>query len=131
MPHAHAVLRLTPAPIAARSARRYLRDECAAHLADDVIATAALLLSELVTNACQHGAGTITVAIACDGPAIRIAVTDASPDGLTRRRAAPEAEQGRGLQIVATLAAAWGVRAATGADDPGKTVWFRVQPQVR
>ena len=38
------------------------------------------------------------------------------------RQAAPDAEGGRGLQLVDLLSSAWG----TEADSFGKTVWFRL-----
>lgn len=84
-------------------------------------ADAELVVSELVTNAYRHAAGSggfelevvgrtdgVWIALA-DGSAIRPVVEELSPDGTT----------GRGMALVAALAADWG------ADDwhGGKRVW--------
>lgn len=101
------------------------RDWLSACLADrDVteaqVADAALIVSELVTNAWRHGAGQVSVraAIGADG-AIQVLVRDAAP-GLPRVAAADDSQVGGwGLQIVEHLASAWGVD----PDPVGKTVW--------
>ena len=90
--------------------------------AEDAVVTATLLTSELITNALEHGTGTITVLVSCEGERVRVAVVDESDAAPLPREAGPDDEGGRGLLIVEALAEAWGV-------DPlprgtGKTVWF-------
>jgi anti-sigma regulatory factor (Ser/Thr protein kinase) len=81
---------------------------------------AALILSELVTNSVRHAARTdhIEVMVAVDGSRIRIEVSDGGPC-FDAERARPA--DGRGLMIVARLAADWGVRS-----DGRCTVWAEI-----
>ncbi|MFC5804790.1 ATP-binding protein [Streptomyces formicae] len=114
-------------PRAAAQARRLLREvalvDCAA--AD----TAALLLSEMVSNAVRHAQGAfIEIAVARDATAGTItgAVFDGEPDmgGGARSggdRPVAEMETGRGLDLLDRLAGSWGV-VTVGAR--GKWVWF-------
>ncbi len=89
---------------------------------------ALLLASELVSNAVLHGAPPIGLSIQLSpgGDSVRVEVHDGSPQLPPAR--APEISQvrehGRGLQIVDTLAAAWGSR--PGEASGGKTSWFRL-----
>jgi anti-sigma regulatory factor (Ser/Thr protein kinase) len=66
-----------------------------------------LLVSELVSNALLHGAGTISVDIAYEEGLLRLDVTDQGGTSL------PHLETGelggRGLRLVDLLADAWGV----------------------
>jgi serine/threonine-protein kinase RsbW len=101
-----------------RADARGLLDGCLA--ADEVI----LCLSELAANAVLHSDsctpdGTFTVRIeTCPGAYIHIEVDD---DGGPWLAPAPDLGSGRGLDIIRTLAADWGV-ATTPA---GRTVWAR------
>jgi len=70
---------------------------------------AALLTSELVTNAIRHETGeTITLAIDCSRAQLRVDVHDTSRSVPAQVHAPAEAETGRGLTLVATLADEWG-----------------------
>ncbi|MCX4658020.1 ATP-binding protein [Streptomyces uncialis] len=97
---------------ARRWARNTLRDwpppdGCPHGRADEDIV---LVVSELVTNAVTHAVGPIRADLHRhpDG-SIRVAVTDGGPAAFTHRPAAgPLAEHGRGLAIVAALAARHG-----------------------
>jgi anti-sigma regulatory factor (Ser/Thr protein kinase) len=103
-------LRLAAGPAAPAEARRQVR---AAIRAWDVRVdpdVAALLTSELVTNAIRHEPGpTVTVSIACSRGELRVDVHDTSRRLPVLADASAEAEAGRGLMLVATLAADWGV----------------------
>ncbi|MGW1496962.1 ATP-binding protein [Streptomyces sp. NPDC002402] len=90
---------------------------------DMVADSAALLISELVTNALQHGRGpSIGFAISCNESTVRIEVDVDSP-GMPYicRKPAPDAEDGRGLLLVAELSDAWG----TTSD--GKQTWCELK----
>ncbi|HUN31618.1 MAG TPA: ATP-binding protein [Trebonia sp.] len=86
-----------------------------------------LLASELITNAVTHaengaGAGVISVCVRCLRGEVRVEVHDGSHDMPV---AGPlnvddEAETGRGLMLVDTLAAEWGFYRTPG----GKAVYF-------
>jgi len=95
--------------------------------------TAELLVSELSTNAVRYGGGTelgveATVRTTTGGGALlRVEVTDDSPRLPQPRHAAPTEEGGRGLELVALTASAWG---AAGRG-PGKVVWFELELSPR
>jgi anti-sigma regulatory factor (Ser/Thr protein kinase) len=127
-----------PVPAAAAAARRFVRDTLQSWELtgrspeqDTLVDDAVLLTSELVTNAVLH-AGTpvqVTCRIVGDEPdgAVEIAVLDRRPAQLrpdTPHSPAEAAERtnGRGLQLPAQLASAWGVTYAGTA----KAVWFRM-----
>jgi anti-sigma regulatory factor (Ser/Thr protein kinase) len=120
-PAAH--LWLSPGPHAPRAARDALQS--VAGLDEDVRSTAALLLSELVTNAVRHaGLGpddAIEVTISV-GEALRVEVADPGPGVLQRRAVSrPDGDHGRGLFIVARLARRWGIDRT----EQGR-VWFEL-----
>ncbi len=127
-----------PEPAAAAAARRFVRDTLRlweltgrSDSQDALVDDAVLLTSELVTNAVLH-AGTpvqVTCRLLGDQPdgAVEIAVLDRRPAQLhpdLPHTAAEAAERtnGRGLQLPAQLASAWGVTYARAA----KAVWFRM-----
>jgi anti-sigma regulatory factor (Ser/Thr protein kinase) len=77
---------------------------------------AALLVDELFVNSIRHSCSsapgeTVTVAVKAANDVIRVEVTDRSGPGVPETRpAGSDAEDGRGLQLVACLAARWGWR---------------------
>ncbi len=86
---------------------------------DHLIEPTELMVSELVTNAVQHATRPVTLSLVRTSR-LRCEVGDDSPLLPRRRRAGPEDERGRGLQIVARCADRWGAT-RLGA---GKVVWF-------
>jgi anti-sigma regulatory factor (Ser/Thr protein kinase) len=80
---------------------------------------AALMVSELVTNAFLHGIGTISLRIDVEADAVRIEVSDHGDAALTPSPA-PGAHGGWGLRIVDQLADDWGVLAGS------TKVWFKI-----
>ncbi|MFD8950296.1 ATP-binding protein [Streptomyces xanthophaeus] len=129
----HGVAVLSRHPRAAAQARTVLEQVAPDGLpgAD----TAALLLSEVVSNAVRHAKGAaIELAIGVDRPAgvITVAVFDTEPlmgSGARSSRldagaqAQTELETGRGLDLLDAVADAWGVATVGGR---GKWVWFQV-----
>ena len=82
---------------------------------------AILLTSELVTNAISHEAGeTITLAVTCSFGQLRVDVHDTSRTLPVLADAPADAEAGRGLMLVATLSATWGIYRTPA----GKAVYF-------
>ncbi|UGQ15465.1 ATP-binding protein [Yinghuangia sp. ASG 101] len=103
-------------------------------LDDSVVDDAALVLSELLSNALKHAyplpSGGVRAAWAVrPDRLLAIEVTDGG--GPTRpRRPSPSltARGGRGLSIIDALAAEWGVR---GTAEDGVTVWALLPTRVR
>ncbi len=106
------------------AARRLTRQQLTQWDVDeDACDTAALIVTELFTNAVLH---TASEHVACelrdsDGR-LRVAVKDQGmrPTGPQLRQAGHE-EHGRGLQLVDALSSFWGTRDV--ADGPGRIVW--------
>ncbi len=119
-------------PAAAGVARRWVAGQLARTYPAELVDTAMLVVSELVTNAVRASAaaatesgrqdpGRIEVAIADTGDMLRIEVTDAACGSLpvSSGHADAGAESGRGLQVVSMLSRRWGCRPAA----RGKAVW--------
>ncbi|MEW1551952.1 ATP-binding protein [Streptomyces tsukubensis] len=93
--------------------------------------TAALLLSELFTNAVRHAAGE-RVRVIVERPQadrVHIAVVDRAPHLLPRvREAGGEETSGRGLALVEEIADRWGYQFLGDGHRPwGKRVWAEMQ----
>ena len=114
-------IRLSAGPDAVGEARRQVR---AAITAWDVPVDpdiAALLTSELVTNAIKHETGdTVTVFITCSYGHLRVDVHDTSRFFPVMLDAAADEETGRGLMLVDMLSSKWGCDRTPA----GKAVYF-------
>ncbi|QKV95259.1 ATP-binding protein [Streptomyces sp. NA02950] len=84
-------------------------------LAENIV----LVVSELVTNAVEHGKGDAQLRVRHLDEEVRIEVTDSSSIPAQMRPASDEAESGRGLILTSVLARKWGV------SDDGRTTWAR------
>jgi anti-sigma regulatory factor (Ser/Thr protein kinase) len=89
------------------------------HLPDDV----ELVVSELVANAVRHAATDLTVSFDITDERVRVEVFDGDTRPPELLAAGPDARSGRGLVIVASVAATWGYEAAERESIRGKTVW--------
>ncbi|MDH6135430.1 anti-sigma regulatory factor (Ser/Thr protein kinase) [Kitasatospora sp. MAA4] len=120
---------LTSHPRSVGRSRKLLRGQAKVwNLSDDATETAALLLSELMTNACCHARVPADryIAARCllrDGT-VRVEVSDSDAQLPHPRHASTGDECGRGLALVAALADAWGAHPRPGGI--GKTVWFEL-----
>jgi anti-sigma regulatory factor (Ser/Thr protein kinase) len=117
----------TPAP--ASVARLFVRCLCEEWGVAAVADVAELLSSELVTNAVVHAQSAIELEVTRSRTELRVDVGDVGPGSVQPvAHARPaEAEGGRGLAIVASLADDWGVEEVP----TGKSVWFALAtPQV-
>jgi hypothetical protein len=84
--------------------------------------------SELSANAIIHARTPFTVTLSRTGPMVVLTVQDGAPDsGVVRSSVQVMAEEGHGLNLVATLSRAWGVTAAA---DHSKRIWasFDIRP---
>ncbi|MFE3326490.1 ATP-binding protein [Streptomyces sp. NPDC059176] len=113
------------------AARRLVRHALAEWLIPhDVLDTAQLLVSELVTNAVTHAEGPVGLLLLHTWrgghPVLRVEVTDASTRPAQREEPAEQDEHGRGLDLVETLADRWGQDAFA----HGKRIWCELmRPQ--
>lgn len=119
---------LRPQPESTPRARELLVDALGSHLDAETVHYAAVIVSELVTNAVIHANTTVTVGLQLlPGGGARIEVGDGSSWPPTPRVATPDASGGRGLILVEALAAKWGVSPTS----EGKTVWAEILPVHR
>ncbi|WP_083494724.1 ATP-binding protein [Frankia sp. BMG5.23] len=120
---AHVVRRFEADHAAPGLARRHVAAILEAWELADLIETAVLLVSELVTNACRASTGraaVIATRVTRTNTDLIIEVWDADPSAPVRRDPALDVEGGRGLLLVAALSSRWAFyRPATG----GKVVW--------
>lgn len=84
---------------------------------------AALLLTELVTNAALHAKTDIVIEIELKPACLRLAVTDGSPRQPVVRHYSDQSTTGRGLALVTALASRWGITAHANGS---KTVWVEL-----
>ena len=106
-------------------ARRFVTDTLMSWSRTDLVDDAAVIITELATNAVLHARTgfTVTISSRVDG-AIRVAVRDASLLPPRMRRPAPFEGSGRGLGLVAAIADGWG----TDVLADGKVVWAQLPP---
>lgn len=119
--------RIAGHPVPAQDARRVpqMRRLVAARLRlcglPELVEPMKLLTSELVTNALEHGDGPVSLLLSCSGETVRLTVDDGSRE--SPRLGAPEldAESGRGLWIVESIASEYG--GSWGVSSDCKKTW--------
>jgi serine/threonine-protein kinase RsbW len=122
------VLNLPAVPASAAIARGVLDEVLLAPKDDEARDTAALLLTELVTNAARHVGGTMRVEVAVTHNTLCVKVCDASAV-LPHLANLPEwdSESGRGLFLLEALSDRWGAQELS----TGKCVWFELHVRDR
>jgi anti-sigma regulatory factor (Ser/Thr protein kinase) len=80
---------------------------------------AALVASELATNAVLHARSNFDVALRAEGDRLVVEVFDDNPRPPVPASPTPEALSGRGLMLVDAVALTWGIEETT----DGKVVW--------
>jgi anti-sigma regulatory factor (Ser/Thr protein kinase) len=110
-------------PPSAASARRFVGAALRRWDVDAEVADIALLLtSELVTNSYRHAACDAQVSVVRRPDIVRVEVHDAGGGQVRRRALDPEVPDGRGLNIVDSLATRWGSQTS----ESGTLVWFEL-----
>jgi anti-sigma regulatory factor (Ser/Thr protein kinase) len=117
------LLPCAPASVAV-ARQRLTADLVAAGILGAAVGDAALVMSELLSNAIRHArplpGESLQVAWDVDNGAVELAVSDGgAPTRPHPAHASVSALGGRGLDIVEFLARTWGVR----TDEAGLTVW--------
>lgn len=122
VPAAVAELALPGVTASVPAARRFVRETLTAWQLGTLVEQAALVVSELATNAVLHARSELVVRLATDGSGgLRVEVLDGSANVPHPRSYGEASTTGRGLGIVRDLARAWGVDEQPGRD--GKVVW--------
>jgi anti-sigma regulatory factor (Ser/Thr protein kinase) len=107
-----------------RLARAFVRETVADwHLSADQSDDVLLVVDELVTNAVVHGGGPIGLSLDLIDQTVRIEVADSSSQMPAQRQASTTRDGGRGIALVAAIAAAWG---ALPNGSGGKSVWAEI-----
>lgn len=118
---------LPPDVSAVRRARSFVTSHCrSAGVPATVCETVALLTSETVTNAFIHGRSEARLRLVVRSECVRVEVGDDNSRRPVRAERQDDALDGRGLDIVQLLSAAWGVT----DDVAGKIVWFEVATEM-
>lgn len=115
---------LPPTPESATVARWLVTDLLRDAVEGDTQDTAALLTTELVSNAIRHTRDELVLTVRLAGGRLRVGVSDSSHRRPQLVQVGKRDTSGRGLHLVEALAEQWGV-------DPderglGKTVWFEL-----
>lgn len=113
-------LRVAAVPEGPSIARRFVISMLERGGLSDLTEDAALLTSELATNAIRHAHASFEVRVHCEDDSVRIELLDPVDAEPVPRAAGPHDVSGRGLAIVDQVAARWGVEPAS----RGKKVWF-------
>jgi anti-sigma regulatory factor (Ser/Thr protein kinase) len=126
-----ASLRLAPEPTAPRRARAFLSAELQAWgVEEEIVETAQLCLSEVVTNAVNHAHTVADVRLSLLEGVLTVLVRDRGEQGEVlepTREEDPLAVYGRGLMLVEALTDRWGSERDVG----GTTVWFALDVDRR
>ncbi|HVL95632.1 MAG TPA: ATP-binding protein [Solirubrobacteraceae bacterium] len=115
-----------PRELDSAAAARHAVDQLGDRLPEDQLGDVRLLVSELVTNSLRHAElpedASIRLAVDVTDSVVRVEVADPGA-GFTPERPAddPEAVEGWGLYLVATLSDRWGVET-----EPATRVWFEL-----
>ena len=122
--HDHVEAEFDCTPESVKAAREFVRAALEGWGLGDPEGTAALLTSELATNAVVHARTSYRLHVEYRAPRLVVSVQDGSAGAAARRgrMRTPDARGGWGLMIVDEIADAWGSRARGG----GKEVWFAV-----
>jgi anti-sigma regulatory factor (Ser/Thr protein kinase) len=89
---------------------------------ETVVMDAALIVSELVTNALRHGAGQTVLRVTVTAADVQLSVTDSGDAQPQLLPPDPDRVGGLGLVVVNSVSQDWGVAPFPG----GKTVWALV-----
>lgn len=108
--------------LSARRARKFVAHHCMEWGCDEVIDSALVVVSELVTNAVTHAQSSCELRLSFTNAALRVEVVDTGGGNPDLMATTAEDEHGRGLFLISALTAAWGVEATPS----GKAVWAQL-----
>src|SRR4051812_24372388 len=112
---------LSPVPTAGGVARVALREKFAGALRRSTFADLELVVSELVTNAVEHGRGAVQLEVTHTDRELRGSVSDRGSGFVYELRPFSDTRDGgRGLAIVDALVTNWGIRRGS------TVIWFAI-----
>jgi DNA-binding NarL/FixJ family response regulator len=123
-PRTEATLDLPHEVTSVATARRFVAQQVTGWQAEQLLDEAMLVASELATNAITHADSPCRIRLSLTAATLRIDVIDAGSGTPEPQPADLTAEHGRGLGMVAAVAAAWGMEALPGE---GKLVWAELK----
>jgi anti-sigma regulatory factor (Ser/Thr protein kinase) len=106
-------------------ARRWITQRCREWECPELVDSAALLVSELVTNVFLHARTDCLVHASFHRSVLAVTVTDGGGHELVVQPPSTSAEGGRGLAILEAVADDWGIDHSEGTN----SVWFRLSDQ--
>ena len=113
-----------PALGAASEARRFVAGAVGDLGHPEMAEDAALITSELATNAVRHADSEFVVVVTPDDGGVCISVWDSAPGAPGPRDAQLHDTSGRGLRLVSQMSERWGAEPLSG----GKVVWACLNP---
>lgn len=116
-------LELSADPTSVGAGRRFVRATLLQWGLEDLVDTATLLVSELLTNAVLHARTAPEIVVRNEDNGVRVEVLDGSQRLPVAKGYGVDAATGRGLILLEQLSAAWGAEARGG----GKAVWFELE----
>ena len=116
-------LTLPPEAASVSAARRFVVSSLDSLGASAAREDAEMLVSEIATNAVLHARTPFTIEVSRDGQTVRVCVLDLSAALPRSRTYGAESTTGRGMRLIASLAADWGVEQQ---GKGRKTVWFEL-----
>ena len=117
------MLTLRPEATSVRQARVFVSSWARTWGHHQLITSAALLTSELATNAVKHARDVFHVDVVETDHGIQVGVTDSSADLPVVRPTQEVQSEGRGMLLVDAIASSWGVEPRA----IGKRVWFELR----
>lgn len=123
-PAAPVAMTLPATPGSSARARQVVAEAASAWgLSEDAAEDAALVVTELVSNAVDHAEGSVGLTVSRTDSGLRIEVADNSPTPPEQKPIQVDSARGRGLIIVAALSTSWGTEPRAG----GKVVWAELE----
>jgi DNA-binding NarL/FixJ family response regulator len=119
--HREAEAEFDLALVSVPQARAFVEEQLVEWGAERFAEAAALVVSELATNAVVHAHSRFAVRLKLSPAALRIEIADSASDATPELREANQnAEGGRGLLLVSAVSSSWGVEPAATS---GKVTW--------
>lgn len=119
-------LDLPPTSSGVPAARDFVRGTLSEAGLHGIADTAALLVSELATNAVLHARSDYRIEVLIAADSVRFTVFDSNPSTAFRRLNRIDAATGRGLALVEAMSTRWGATPRGQLGGHAKGIWFEL-----